>query len=173
MIDNDLLLFIEPEDEPSKLPIIDGLTLRMTKAFRLGIPGIQSKKWVPDSHRAYRENKPPNMIIEMPWNDKYDFMTHSGWMGIHECSCGAMSHSCNYLLPSGDIVNSLCIHYLAFHRDEIYQEDLYKIDAMMLYSSEIISPTDEELGWPTKRNEDKTPMSRGEYIDFLSQRNFD
>ena len=62
---------------------------------------------------------------------------------------------------------------MAFHREEIYQEELYKVDEMELYSSETIVPTDEELGWPPRKHEDKTPMSRQEYIDFLSERNFD
>ena len=84
MIDNDLLLFIEPEDEPSKLPIIDEFTERMTKALRRGIPGAQNKKWIPDGKTDYKVNKLPHMLIEMPWNDKYDFITHTGWMGLHE-----------------------------------------------------------------------------------------
>jgi len=94
-------------------------------------------------------------------------------MGVHQCTCGVYSHSCNYLLPSGDVTNSLCIHYVAFHREEISQEQLDKIDAMPLYSSETIEPTDKELAWPPKVVEKKVPMSRQEYIDFLSKRNFD
>lgn len=165
MIDNDLLLFIEPEGEPSKLPLIDELTSKMTKALRRGIFGTQIEK----KRSKNQESKPPYMIIEMPWNDKYDFLTNSGWMGVHECSCGAMSHSCNYLLPSGDIVNSLCIHYLAFHRGEVTHEELGRINDMPLYSSETIVPTDEELGWPPRKYEDKVPMSRREFLDSLKK----
>jgi hypothetical protein len=165
MIDNDLLLFVEPEGEPSKLPIIDGLTLKMTKALRRGIPGAQNEKWTPDSNKAHIKNKPPHMLIEMPWNDKYDFTTHTGWMGLHECSCGAISHSCNYLLPSGDIVNSLCIHYLAFHRGEVTHEEQGRINDMPLYSSETIVPTDEELEWPPRKDEKRVPLTRQEYLE--------
>ena len=63
MIDNDLLLFIEPISEPSKLPLIDGLTLKMTKALRRGIPGAQNEKWTPDSNRVYIKNNPSQLRV--------------------------------------------------------------------------------------------------------------
>ena len=34
MIDSELLLFIEPKEEPSKEPVIDSLTMKMTASFR-------------------------------------------------------------------------------------------------------------------------------------------
>lgn len=165
MIDDDLLLFIEPENEPSKLPIIDDITKKIAKALRRGIPGAQTEKWTEDGNVRWKQSEPPHMIIEMPWNETYNFTTHTGWMGVHQCSCGVYSHACNYLLPSGEVVNSLCIHYVAFHRDEIPQEQLDRISNMPLYSSETIEPTDEELNWSPRKNEERVPMSREEYLE--------
>jgi hypothetical protein len=48
--------------------------------------------------------------------------------GIHVCFCGACSSNCNYYLPSGEMTNSLCVHYVAHHREEVPLEALAAID---------------------------------------------
>lgn len=150
MIDNDLLLFIEPQLPPSKLPIIDEITLKMVSKFRQNaVRGAEVRK---DDKRLYRD--PPYMFLEMTWNDKYNFIINNGFMGLHGCSCGVASQSQNFLLQTGDVVNSLCIHYLAFHRDEVPPEQLDKISSWKIYGDEIV-PTDEELAW-SSRIEDKS-----------------
>jgi hypothetical protein len=42
--------------------------------------------------------------------------------GRHVCSCGARSDGYEYLLATGDLTNSLAVHYLAFHRGELNNE---------------------------------------------------
>lgn len=39
--------------------------------------------------------------------------------GFHSCSCGAISDHVNHVLPDGTLTNSLCVHYLAYHRHEV------------------------------------------------------
>lgn len=55
--------------------------------------------------------------------------SYRGW---HTCLCGADSSNCDHVLPSGVITNSLCIHYLAYHRDEVPQAELEKVSRLNL-----------------------------------------
>lgn len=48
-------------------------------------------------------------------------MLTKGW---HECICGATSTNVDYLVASDVATNSLCVHYLQCHRDEVSAEDL-------------------------------------------------
>ena len=66
------------------------------------------------------------------------------WMGSHMDVCGCRSSSCDQILPNGEITNSLAIHYVAFHRSSIPQEQLDKIEAL---SDGELEPTVKEL-WP-------------------------
>lgn len=65
-----------------------------------------------------------------------------GWMGVHQCACGASSSTYDHKLPDGQTTNSLCIHYLALHRAEISQEQIARVQA--LTSGEAV-PTDREI----------------------------
>lgn len=53
------------------------------------------------------------------------------WMdcykGFHECSCGVMSEVFDVRLPSGHLTNSLAMHYLEFHRDEVPASEIEKV----------------------------------------------
>ena len=51
----------------------------------------------------------------------------AAWLGIHECICGAGSMNHDYILPDGRTTNSLCVHYLAYHRAEVPIEQLREI----------------------------------------------
>ena len=68
-----------------------------------------------------------------------------GYRGVHTCACGVMSSNCDYTLPGGDQTNSLCVHYLAFHRDEVPASQLEKVRRL---NSDEVEPTEDEL----KRN---------------------
>ena len=50
-----------------------------------------------------------------------------GFGGVHSCICGAASEAHDYFLPGGWITNSLCIHYLAYHRDAVPETELQKV----------------------------------------------
>lgn len=49
------------------------------------------------------------------------------YMGYHTCTCGSRSKSHDFILSDGLITNSLCVHYLAWHRSEIPKEELDKV----------------------------------------------
>ena len=68
--------------------------------------------------------------------------------GVHVCYCGTFSTGCNYKLPNGKKTNSLCVHYLAWHRKEVPQEQLAKV-ADLSYGEEVPSP--DRLKAPTLR----------------------
>src|SRR5262245_1355844 len=52
-----------------------------------------------------------------------------GSCGVHECVFGARSTSRDYLLPNGEVTNSLCVHYVAHHRSEVPAGQLARIEA--------------------------------------------
>jgi hypothetical protein len=64
------------------------------------------------------------------------------WCGVHVCSCGTHSTNRDYFLPNGDMTNSLCVHYLAYHREEVAAEQLARL-AMLSYGE--ADPTEDEL----------------------------
>jgi hypothetical protein len=51
----------------------------------------------------------------------------SRFRGFHMCICGKHSDNVNYMLPNGMVTNSLCIHYIRDHRDEVPQKDIDKL----------------------------------------------
>src|SRR5262249_41433348 len=65
--------------------------------------------------------------------------------GFHECVCGAQSTCCDYFLPDGQKTNSLCIHYLAHHREEIPPAQLERVASLHYGKAE---PTGDELQGP-------------------------
>lgn len=52
------------------------------------------------------------------------------WLGVHRCTCGALSDSSDWLLPNGQLTNSLALHYLRYHRDEVPDSELAKVMAL-------------------------------------------
>ncbi len=126
------VLYIEPRKPPSDMPVIDGLTRKMTAAFR---------------------------------------QSHVGkmWLGKHGCS-GCLpreipSTCFDHRLPDGRLTNSLCIHYLAYHRDEVPTSE--KLKVMKLDCGEE-DPTDEELAPPEDAPRGLTREERQqERTDFI------
>lgn len=51
-----------------------------------------------------------------------------GYRGWHTCSCGKASDNKDWLLPNGVITNSLFLHYVMCHRQEIPQSEIDKIE---------------------------------------------
>ncbi len=64
------------------------------------------------------------------------------YRGFHMCSCGAHSTNTDYVLPSGHVTNSLAIHYLALHREEVPAEQIEIVEA---FDYGIAEPNAEEL----------------------------
>jgi hypothetical protein len=112
----DHLLFIEPQRPRSAEPVIDEYTRRMAGAMLSASP-----------QAAYR--------------------------GIHHCHCGAASTNCNYIVRilqrvagspwHGLLTNSLAVHYLALHRDEVPLDELTKV---LRLTAEPTNPTSLAMG---------------------------
>ena len=57
--------------------------------------------------------------------------TADGYLHVNECSCGEeRAGSYNYLFPNNMITDSLCLHFLEFHRAEISNEDFVKLEQL-------------------------------------------
>ena len=127
-INPELLLFMEPKEKPSKKPIIDELTKKMTASFR------KAKIGCINNYAKIGQD--------------YTFTIDGGWMGSHICSCGAGTHTDggrDYLLNNEEMTNKHCIHYLAFHRNEIHKEQLERINKLNDGEEE---PTNKEIKIP-------------------------
>jgi hypothetical protein len=52
----------------------------------------------------------------------------SATKGVHLCTgCREMSNNINYTTPKGRVTNSLLVHYVERHRNEIPKEELEKL----------------------------------------------
>lgn len=65
--------------------------------------------------------------------------------GVHGCACGARSDNRIYTLPDGRTTNSLAVHYLAFHREDVPRDELDKIIAL---GCPAVEPNPQELQSP-------------------------
>jgi predicted RNase H-like HicB family nuclease len=86
------------------------------------------------------------------------FHKGEGYMGVHDCTgehCDAQSESREYLLDNGFITNTLCVHYLMFHREEIPQSEMDKVMKCCQYVDENFSAVQE-----TKQFMDETPSTQ-------------
>lgn len=52
-----------------------------------------------------------------------------GFSGSYTCVCGALNDRYHYFYD-GALTNSLAVHYLAFHRDEVPESELEKVRAI-------------------------------------------
>lgn len=116
MISNKGLLFIEPQGPASAEPVIDEPTKRMAAALNDSVGGTG--------------------------DTQANFRPGGGWRGWHDCVCGAASSNKNYLLSDGQVTNSLCVHYLAYHRGEVPGAELRKVRDLPGYEAE---PTRQQL----------------------------
>ena len=100
------LLYIEPKkEEKLKKPIVDDLTLLITKAMSESIQGSANYSNI-------------NLPEEF-YND--------GFMGEHETDCGEESDNHDYLLKNDMITNSLSIFYVKWYRNSIHENDWKKL----------------------------------------------
>lgn len=71
------------------------------------------------------------------------------WCGVHTCVCGARSANRDVTLPNGWVTNTLCVHYLAYHRSEVPPRHLRDVRELPLGHD---WPTDRELVVPELRS---------------------
>lgn len=99
-----MLLYIQPTGQKTDEPVNDGLTAKMAAAFANYKTGVLGPT---------------------------GFMEGGLYRGFHRCVCGEYSSTEDYLLPSGFVTNSLCIHYLRWHRNEVPQSELDKVASLL------------------------------------------
>jgi hypothetical protein len=70
--------------------------------------------------------------------------------GVHHCVCGARSDNLDHWVGTSPevLTNSLCIHYLAFHRPQLPNEELKKVLALPYGEAE---PDEAELAAPVPK----------------------
>lgn len=66
------------------------------------------------------------------------------YRGVHTCRCGAESGNEDRFID-GLLTNSLCVHYLAFHRRDVPNSELVKVGALRDVG---VEPTEKELERP-------------------------
>lgn len=71
------------------------------------------------------------------------------YCGFHACICGAHSGTTDVILSNAWVTNTLCVHYLAYHRAEVPVREL---DAVRSLPPGAESPTDRELMVPALRH---------------------
>jgi hypothetical protein len=64
------------------------------------------------------------------------------YCGFHVCVCGACSDTQDFRLPNDRKTNSLCVHYLAYHRDEVPIDQLQEVERLPFGEAE---PSEQEL----------------------------
>lgn len=81
------------------------------------------------------------------WRRRRD--SKDSYRGFHVCACSAHSDNKDHWVGDGDglLTNSLCVHYLAFHRDDISQKELDKVRALASGEEE---PNEKELAKPKR-----------------------
>ena len=74
-----------------------------------------------------------------------------GYRGVHWCPCGTTSDNHDHFIGKGEgvLTNSLCIHYLAFHRNDLPKDELDKVRALGFGEEE---PTEDELRFPKRQS---------------------
>lgn len=77
------------------------------------------------------------------WRKRRD--SDYGMKGFHSCACHATSDNKDHWVGNDLLTNSLCIHYLAFHREDIPPEELAKVRTL---TDDEAEPTEQEISRP-------------------------
>lgn len=66
-------------------------------------------------------------MAEELWEKREDLLPAGRrWRGSHGCSCGKRSDHINWFVK-GSLTNSLLVHYVKYHREEVPQYELDKL----------------------------------------------
>lgn len=118
------LLFMQPVEPASKESLIDEATCLMAGALRVAMANEFNKG-------TYNKG---TFVPLMPRR------------GPHICICGAQSANVDVKLVTGEITNTLAVHYLAHHRSEVPSAVLDYILNSLAAAQTL--PTQEELQAP-------------------------
>lgn len=103
-----ILLFIEPVNIKSEIPVDDELTLTMERLLE----------------------KPLNTGVI--WENG-KFLENYSTKGLHQCCCGEKSRSYDFEIYPKTYTNSLATHYLRWHREEVPEKELDKVKKLCSY----------------------------------------
>lgn len=78
---------------------------------------------LPAATEPLKDTLTENMREAMEHSRPSDYV----YFGLHKCVCGAMSDASDWILPTGQTTNSLAVHYLEYHRDEVPKAELEKV----------------------------------------------
>jgi hypothetical protein len=132
------------------------------------LPEFLTSQFVEDAHRRkLLYIRPKNMPTEEPVIDDLTLRMVGalrsarspsyGYCGLHSCVRGALSDSSDRILPNGWMTNTLCVHYLAYHRTELPEKDR---DAVGTLPPDKQAPTSFDLHGPELYNSDNTRVDR-------------
>ncbi len=91
------LLYIEPTRQKASEPLEDVYTYIMSQAM----------------NEAKAAGRTGGLLADGTFRPGISFR------GFHVCKCGEMSEPRDYQLANGEVTNSLAVHYLMWHRDEV------------------------------------------------------
>ena len=82
------------------------------------------------------------MRMKAAWDVR--LVSEHSWRGFHVCVCGAWRDNKDHYVGRGFgiVTNSLCLHYLAWHREEIPPDQLKIVASLTL---DVVMPTPAEL----------------------------
>jgi len=124
VIKSSTLLFIEPKNPKSIEPVDDEYTKKVEELLNQCYTKVKEARKKYDYE--FVDYCPEVGIVEYNGN----FLPHTLAMGVHECVCGERSHGCDYKISENCATNSLAVHYLRWHRDEVPKSELLKIDKL-------------------------------------------
>jgi hypothetical protein len=76
---------------------------------------------------AYKEPVQDELSASMREAMEHARRPNYRYFGYHLCVCGAKSDSTDWILHTGQITNSLAVHYLEYHREEVPPRELEKV----------------------------------------------
>lgn len=54
----------------------------------------------------------------------------NSYRGWHKANCGRQSDNHDWICPNGMITNSLMLHYITYHRNEVPESEIKKLERM-------------------------------------------
>lgn len=128
------LLFIHPSGKPSDTPIFDSIFLKLYYALHV-------------------------LQTEIGVCDEEGFSLGTCTKGVHDCTgegCSSSSKSHDYKIhgTGGNYLytNSLSLHYLAYHREDVPQSELDKIQQILAEPPQDFQTPDKEILIETSKN---------------------
>lgn len=112
---------------------------------------IEPKKGA--SSKAVQDDLSANMRLAMKHAGRPNYV----YYGIHECVCGAKSNSSDWILHTGQITNSLAVHYLEYHRKEVPRSEMAKVRALCA------SVREHQQKWADAEEEQRSISERSDY----------